>query len=501
MAGVAGDVIARVEAEFRAEDLYGALVAFDLEVWSSAGFGAHTPQPCSDAGRRLARDKLRKGCHNLCQGLGLDISEAQWHAAARAALRVRNQQRAMENRMAWRILLDGGHLPRALEGAVRFYLSAWDGSGAVERGLGQDAAIMREHVGSKGREDLYSALLELKLEGPQTEACVFTSGEGGVLYLTDFSRRAAQLWVALHGRRFTCASTARKDTGQKAPPPQTRLTDKGVQHRARAAYQELCRTAAEDEAAKATEVSGEGLPRDTLFGIERKKLVVAVSRCEAVAPNPKTVRFRRATERLRAEKAAQQLWTGTRPDAPAARLGGALAVAARSRDAVMGASRALGWLRRRGKTVADPKRIPAPTSSVGPAASRASTPTQVAIHTSLDELFRQRTKDPSTKELEVWLAAVAKGGVVKTTRGETFVFTRSLKTSRRIHVGDEFCRKHKALHKALQNAVSELGSAWNMSTGSAAASSSSDGPMHHRIDDKRDFVEFLLRARRLQRQT
>jgi len=51
---------------------------------------------------------------------------------------------------------------------------------------------------------------------------------------------------------------------------------------------------------------------------------------------------------------------------------------------------------------------------------------QVVIHDTLDELFRKRVKDPLTLELLVWLRAVAQGGSVTTTLGETFVFTSSV---------------------------------------------------------------------------
>jgi len=238
----------------------------------------------------------------------------------------------VDNRRAWRALLDKGELCAALEWAVRFFLATWDGSGAVERGLGQDDAIIGAHVGSRSSDgDLYSALLELKIEGPQSEEAMFTPGGAGVLYLTAFSRGAAQQWLRLHGRRFTCAASVRKDKGKTAAPPDTRCTDKGVQLRARAAYKDLCGLAVQDEAASAS-TPGTEKRRRTVLGIDRRKLMTVVSGVDTGEPRAKTVRYRAATAQKLAEKRAQRIWTGTPHGPPAARLRGSLAVTGKSRD-------------------------------------------------------------------------------------------------------------------------------------------------------------------------
>ena len=93
--------------------------------------------------------------------------------------------------------------PRPLVDATLFYLATWDGTGAVERGLGQDAAIQKQHAGWRAQEyqdaDLHSGLMKMHLDGPQTEETMFTSRDG-VLLLTDFSRSCAQQWLCQHGR-------------------------------------------------------------------------------------------------------------------------------------------------------------------------------------------------------------------------------------------------------------------------------------------------------------
>ena len=130
----------------------------------------------------------------------------------------------------------------SLAPAVRFYLATWDGTGDIERGLGQDAAIQKHHVGQGARScldaDVYSGLLELHLDGPQAEEAVFTKSSDGVLLLTDFSRACAQQWLIQHGRRF-CVQRVRKDKGKKIPE-RRKGTAKGVQMLARSAYETQC---------------------------------------------------------------------------------------------------------------------------------------------------------------------------------------------------------------------------------------------------------------------
>ena len=510
IAVVTEDVIGRLQAEFDSEDLYSSMMAFDLKTWSTAFLPT---RPCPDAGIVRAKGKLRTATRRVCEGLGIQISPGEWNIAARAALL--HKERAnppLDNRRAWRALLDEGKLPAALGEAVRFYLATWDGSGAVERGLGQDDAIIGEHVGSRGSDgDLYSALLELKIEGPQSEETMFTRGEAGIMYLTDFSRKAAQQWLRLYGRRFTCAASVRKDKGKTAAPPDTRRTDKGVQLRARAAYKDLCRVAAQDEAASAS-TPGTETRRDTVLGVDRRKLMTAVSRVGSADPRAKTVRYRAATAKKLAEKRAQRLWTGTPHGPPAARLGGSLAVAGGSRDAVVGGVRAAQfWVRRKGAP--SPRSVSAPAAAAAsaqpppPAPRGAPTPAQgqgqVVIHDTLDELYRKRVKDPLTPELLIWLRAVAHGGSVTTTSRETFVFTSVVKTRRVILLGAEFTRKHSQLHTALKEIAASQGSQWRLDkTGGASSSSSAVPPSTHRIECKRDLVQFLLHARRMhQRRT
>ena len=105
----------------------------------------------------------------------------------------------IDNRLVWRAALGSVSVPSSLAPAVRFYLATWDGTGAIERGLGQAVAIPTQHVGQRARScldaDVYSALLELHLDGPQAEEVVFTKSSDGVLPLTDFLRACAHQWL------------------------------------------------------------------------------------------------------------------------------------------------------------------------------------------------------------------------------------------------------------------------------------------------------------------
>lgn len=497
-------MIDRLKAEFHADDLYAGLLAFDLDTWSPGLRGGGL-----DAEERAKWDrKLRAATRRICQGLRVQIEHSDWQNAACAALRCRGSlpQEQRDNRMVWRSVLSAGALSDTLEMVVRFYLATWDGTGAVERGLGQDAAILQEHVGRRGQDgDLYSALVELKLEGPQSEDAMFKKGDGGVLLLTEFSRAAAQQWLRSYGRRFTCADRFRKDRGRKGPAPETRPTDKGVQLRARSAYRLLCKAAATDETAARDSTPGAEQARPTVLGIDRRRLMTHVGRSEAPSPAPKTVRFQNATKQKLAEKKAQGMWTGTARGRPEARLGGSLAIIARSRDAGISACRAGLWLRRRSlqapKAKAKAKaevKAEAKAQAKAKAKACASTPAAptALVHDTLDELFRKRVVDPPSSEMIIWLRAVAKGGAVRTVGGDTMRFVTAVKIRQTICLSDDFVRKHVSLHTALRQVVAMDGSKWTLGSSDAARGGASM-PVH-KIDRKRDFIEFLLRARRLQ---
>ena len=166
-------------------DLYLAYRAFDLDAWEKLG-SASTPA-ASTPRMEIA---LRKIGAALDAGPDLD----SWRAAASIATKTRARQRGdaskpdlnLEFRMAWRAAMHARGFPELLAKVVWFYLATWDGAGAVERGLGQDAAIQKQHVGQRARDELdaglYSGLLEMHLDGSQVESDMFTSTDGVLLH-------------------------------------------------------------------------------------------------------------------------------------------------------------------------------------------------------------------------------------------------------------------------------------------------------------------------------
>ncbi len=478
---VAGDVIERLLAEFHADDLYSAYMAFDLDAWPAAPAGS----------------KVEQAARRLCTALGVQHDASAWQAAVRSACAERAQRRghrprpcfdaglhsSTDNRLAWRVLLDTNRLPQSLLPLVRFYLATWDGTGAIERGLGQDAAIMKEHIGKPPRScfdaGLYSALLELKLEGPQREEDLFTKGEAGILHLTDFSRACAAEWLAQRGRRFTCTTATRKDKGQRAPCRDNKHTDRGVQLRARAAYGGVCRLA---EADKRLPV-GKAPLRSTILGVDRAKLMVAVGRHPRPPDGKKTIRFRAATERKVTEKRKVVTWAGWVGQAPSMRLGGAAAVIASSQSGFVQAVKAKMWLSRVSR--ASTSGTKPTTTAVSASASTSRAP--LVARSTLDDLFRRRTTDPSTGDLLTWLQAIAHGGSVRCDT-QTHSFRPTLLDSTAVVLEPNFCRKHPRLAEATRAIVNRPGCKWRNGPASGAVA--------HRVSTKLDFVEFLLRMRR-----
>ena len=123
-------------AEFDEDDLCLAYQAFDLEAWQAA-------QPGSPM-----LSKMQRAARRLCRSIGVDHDAAAWREGAQAALLARGPDG--NNRDAWRSCLVADRLPSALPAeVVRLSLVTWDSTGAVERGLGQDAA----HRTARGEPD------------------------------------------------------------------------------------------------------------------------------------------------------------------------------------------------------------------------------------------------------------------------------------------------------------------------------------------------------------
>ena len=131
------------------------------------------------------------------------------------------------------------------------------GTGSVERGLGAHSTFRSAHGGGGvgGPVSWAEVCFEIWADGPKAELDLAVPAEPrdscpaeSRILLTDFSRRCATLWLAKHGRRFSCYKE-RKDKGVR-----THLRYKGslaaVKAGQRQAFDALTAMRAADVAAK-----------------------------------------------------------------------------------------------------------------------------------------------------------------------------------------------------------------------------------------------------------
>ena len=546
---VAKDVIDRTEAEFNSEDLYLAYEAFDLEAWARAS----TPG---------GRGRLSAATRKLCVALGIAHDTGAWDRAANIAVTHKKKLKEktaagastpgpdVDNRLAWRSALRSATFPKPLVDATLFYLATWDGTGAVERGLGQDAAIQKQHVGRRAHEcqdaDLYSGLLEMHLDGPQTEETMFKSRDG-VLLLTDFSRSCAQQWLFQHGRRFSCYKV-RADVGRKTPS-RRRGTDKAVQLLARAAYASQLKMA-QDDMASASTPGGQARSRCTVLGVDRSRLMATVSRLAKQPAGKKTVNFRDATAKKLAEKKAASIWCGWSDTLPKPRLGGAAALQAATRSAATQALRAKMWMSAKARTQSRAvKQAPSASRTASSSSSKmctkqpgvglggwkrraqsqpaahgapvhatkracssvrstlakgadssASTPggpslakTQAHydIDQSLESIIRRRVTEPDTITLLSWLKAISTGGMVSCEKQKMLLQRACAGPSLSLTMSKNFQERHRSLAAAMRTAAANSKGKWAFNKTGTSAQKPYD------ISHKRDVASFLLQARRV----
>jgi hypothetical protein len=381
--GVVRDIKDRMAVEVGREDLQAAFVAFDLGAWSRAiarAEGTHIDASMLDA--RHTRTELCKAAARLCKAfLGIEGDEVghEWRRMVELALEERSRvmigpRRApseyvrtavwdvaaphpIDNRMVWRLVLDGGGVPDMLRPMVLAYFACLHGTGSVERGLGRDKrAVVEPHVGSSRPsaevEEDNSKCLELHREGPRREQDLFVQSVGsGVLLLTEFSRACAARWLATRGRRF-CNASVRKDVGVAEKRALGQHTDAALRRGVRTCFAQIAQqaNAAEDaaqpaDASRPTILGEHRIPKDLVKGIMR---VRGAQELEVVTKGTK--RYRELTKTKAREKkqrrAAAGVWAGWTLDRPVMRLGGAAAVQAASACAAAHGAQAKRWLGR-----------------------------------------------------------------------------------------------------------------------------------------------------------
>ena len=286
---VVTDCLARVRADFAPSDLYMAFEVMDMKQWIKIS--------------EQKQQSLRMKARRLCEALAITYTWDKWKAAIRfvETERRRRTDRDVDNRLVWADAFAASQRqnPSPLadfEQLVAFYIGLTDGTGNIERYLGAHAAFLAHHHGSQETEDsdMCEICLEIAKEGPQTEEALFTKSEQhpGVLLLTDFSRRCAELWRGLHGRRFGCYKP-RKDKGTKLAR-RLKGTHKAVGMMQERATKDLVDMAQEDDRALAA--SREPLPRSTFWGQERRKFMQRVQKTAKSQTSKALANFRRTTE-------------------------------------------------------------------------------------------------------------------------------------------------------------------------------------------------------------
>ena len=122
MQQVAEDVIYRLSAEFNTRDLYATYRLFDLDTWAVLG-----RLPASDARAADVWSMLKVSGQKLCGALGVVFDEHAWRVAATKAMELREQMlrrsadKCVDNRLAWRSLIDSGGADEPVTSVVLFY--------------------------------------------------------------------------------------------------------------------------------------------------------------------------------------------------------------------------------------------------------------------------------------------------------------------------------------------------------------------------------------------
>jgi hypothetical protein len=323
-------VDARLDAELPACSLLLAFAAFDIRTWQAlCVLEAQDNGPAGQA--RSLLTSLRSRVLRLIKAhplVSADVAgrvTSDFEAAARA-LRRRHRsalgaQALVSNLSMWEAVLLGDvpHLTCSPELAklIQWYLSVTDGSATVERNLGRLTAMLDQH---RNLEDGHhaTALLEIDLDGPRQESDLVSvvraeagslpCREGlsdssdkarlalsapavvGCFRMTAFTRRCAQLWVAMHQRRF-CVYKVKRQKVCTSKPRRTG-TDAHVLRGQRQALTALFDASQRPDAT----------PRKTILGVSRTSLLAKAKAKAHACPSPGLSNFRKTTK----EKLAEQ---------------------------------------------------------------------------------------------------------------------------------------------------------------------------------------------------
>ena len=438
----------------------------------------------------------------------------------------------IDNRMVWRLVLDGGGVPDRPRPAVLAYFGRLHGTGCVERGLGRDKRVVVEpHVGSLRPsaevEEDNSKCLELHRDGPRREHDLFArSAESGVLLLTEFSRACAVRWVETRGRRFGANAKVRKDVGVAGKQALGQQTDAALRRGVRSCFAQIAQEANASKNASRSAAQPADASRPTILGEHRNDLVKRIRRTQELETVTKgTKRYRELTKTKAREKDKRRdaagVWAGWTLDQPVMRLGGAAAVQAASACAAAHGAQARRWMGRtraspgqvtaakKGRQV--PRRLAAPREearpiSVGGVALRsaicpAPRSSTVKVLPSLSTMrsetaFALKSKlhdGSSADDLRKWVVAVAFGKFVHVDSGsgsvERFRLTPALGRAHDMWFTQKFVSRHPELAKITSAIAKGDGSKWRVWPTAPPRGASSRNALE--IDSSASFVRWL----------
>lgn len=210
----------RLRVELGTGNLLVHFKCFNFGEWVAAGD--------DEVRRSRLRQSFRKLFAATCDHRAEESAAAMRHARRFEQVARSNARLDTDNRRAWEQIVKSVPLERALVEVVQWYLSVSDTTGPVERGLGRLVAVLDAHGGKIIGDDT-GALLEAHLDGHAEESKVarLCDGVPGVvdpaLGFTTYSRRCAELWLLLHGRRFA-AYTHRRGHKQACRGPKSDIS-------------------------------------------------------------------------------------------------------------------------------------------------------------------------------------------------------------------------------------------------------------------------------------
>ena len=306
---VVDTIEARVQTDMADLQLQTAFACFDLRVWWNAKAALENDNDAD--GWRNLETKMRRRSADICRALGRDERKG-WQELFSTVTRLlaHGAVPEAENRQAWgRVVGRGPSLEmeyEVLPDMVAFYLSIQDGECSVERDFSQ----LRRHQ-SNANGDFLSAILEVQLDGPPTEADMVKrlelhdervtermentfQIEGCALAMTPFVRRCCQLWLQHFGRRFRCYKTRTDKGATRAKKPVG--TFASVLRAQRRASDRLSQEAAVDPGAASA------IPGQSVAALVRRRWKLRSSPCW----NPALEKFQKLTESKAQERDAER---------------------------------------------------------------------------------------------------------------------------------------------------------------------------------------------------